>query len=494
MTRSTDGVQLTAATMPTVGRGVAVPDYPRDRAAASTAHLGVGGFHRAHQAMYHDRLLHGGDPQAGIVGVGVLKADLSMRDALRRQDCLYTLVAKHRDGTHDARVIGSLVDYVYAPDDAQALLALLSEPRIRVVSLTVTEGGYLVDGSGDFAAGDAGVRRDVAAGESPTSAFGLLIEALRRRRAAGTAPFTVMSCDNLPGNGTLTRQTVTSFAALRDDALASWIERETRFPNSMVDRITPGTTHDDRADLLDRFGVRDRWPVVCEPFTQWVLEDAFVGDRPAYEDVGVQVVDDVEPYELMKLRMLNAGHQALGYLGVLAGLTSVYEAADDELLHAFLAGYLRGEARPTLPEVPGIDLDDYAATLLDRFANPHVGDTLARLCENGSDRIPKFVLPVIRVQLESGGELRRAATVVAAWARYCEGTDDRGGQIDIVDRLAERLQRLAVRDDPRAFLDQRDVFGDLSRQHRFVDAYVRARESLREHGARTTLARLTQSI
>ena len=245
-----------------------------------------------------------------------------------------------------------------------------------------------------------------------------------------------MSCDNLQGNGYLTKRVFTAFARLRDPELGDWVEHEVRFPNSMVDRITPVTTDADRAEVRERFGIEDRWPVVCEPYTQWVLEDAFTAGRPPYEQAGVQVVDQVEPYELMKLRLLNGSHQAMCYFAYLAGYRLVHEAAQDPLFQAFLLGYMDDEATPTLAPVPGVDLDGYKHTLIERFSNPQVRDTIARLCAESSDRIPKWLLPVVRQQLATGGEIRRSAAVVASWARYAEGVDEQGEPIEVVDRLA----------------------------------------------------------
>jgi mannitol 2-dehydrogenase len=269
-----------------------------------------------------------------------------------------------------------------------------------------------------------------------------------------------------------------------------------RFPNSMVDRITPVTTGADRAELRERFGIDDQWPVVCEPFTQWALEEAFSLGRPPYEDAGVQVVDDVEPYELMKLRLLNAGHQALGYPAYLAGYRLVHEAAQDPLFRAFVLGYMDEEATPTLAPVPGVDLDEYKHTLIERFSNPEVRDTIARLCAESSDRMPKFLLPVLRRQLETGGEIRRCATVVASWARYAEGVDEHGESIDVVDPLRDRLMALArrQREDPDAFISNRELFGDLVDDGRFVAAYRAALRSLHERGARATVEAVVRDV
>ena len=267
---------------------------------------------------------------------------------------------------------------------------------------------------------------------------------LAARRAAGETPFTVMSCDNLPGNGDVARRMMTAFARLKDPALADWMDEHVAFPNAMVDRITPVTAPEDIERLADEFGVVDGWPVVCEPFTQWVLEDHFTDGRPPFEDAGVQLVDDVVPYELMKLRLLNASHQALCYLGYLSGYRYAHEVCQDPLFVDFLLGYMEHEGSPTLPEVPGVDLDAYRRQLVERFANPEVRDTLARLCAESSDRIPKWLVPVIRRNLETGGEIDRSALVVASWARYAEGVDEQGEPIDIVDRVKDRVMAAAA--------------------------------------------------
>ena len=322
--------------------------------------------------------------------------------------------------------------------------------------------------------------------------FGLVIEALRRRWKRGLAPFTVMSCDNLQDNGYRSRRAFTAFARLRDPELGDWVEREARFPNSMVDRITPVTTDADRAEVRERFGIEDQWPVVCEPYTQWVLEDAFTAGRPRYEQVGVQVVDRVEPYELMKLRLLNGSHQALAYFGYLCGYRLVHEAAQDPAFQAFLLGYMDKEATPTLAPVPGVDLDGYKYNLIERFSNPQIRDTIARLCAESSDRIPKWLLPVVREQLAADGEIRRSAAVVASWARYAEGVDEAGQPIEVVDRMRDSLMELARRQrlDPDAFISNRDIFGDLIDKKPFVSAYRSALASLHERGARATLESL----
>ena len=474
--------------------GVAVPTYDRSEVTAGIVHFGVGAFHRAHQAMYLDRLMNLGRAlDWGVCGVGVMPGDARMRDALGEQDGLYTLVEKAADGGREARVIGSLVEYLFAPDDPERVIEKMAAPSTRIVSLTVTEGGYNIDAvTGEFDTGDAGVVADARPGAVPGTTFGLVVEALARRRERGLEPFTVMSCDNIEGNGDVARSSFAAFATLRDPELGAWVARAVRFPNSMVDRITPVTTDEDRAEVAERFGLEDRWPVVCEPFTQWVLEDDFGVGRPPLEEVGVQLVTDVRPYELAKLRMLNASHQALCYFGYLAGYRLVHEVCQDPLFAEFLLGYMDEEATPTLSREGDIDPHDYARTLLARFSNGEVRDTVARLCAESSDRIPKWLLPVIRHNLANGGEIRRSVAVVASWARYAEGVDEAGEPIEVVDRLRDTLTAKARRqhEDPLAFVADRELFGDLVDDERFVASYVSALASLHDKGARATLQAL----
>ena len=485
---------LTNAALTSLDPQVARPDYDRSALTAGIVHIGVGGFHRAHQAMYLDELMRAGHAHDwAICGLGLMPGDRRMRDALTSQDGLYTLVVKQPDGSTEARVIGSIVDYVYAPDDPEVALARMADPAVRIVSLTVTEGGYNVNQvTGEFDLTNPAVRADLEPGAAPTTSFGYVIEALRRRREAGIAPFTVMSCDNIQGNGDNARRMFGAFAHAKDPDLAAWIDAEVPFPNSMVDRITPVTTDEDRALVRDRFGITDAWPVVTEPFTQWALEDHFVTGRPPYQDAGVQVVADVTPYELMKLRLLNVSHQGIAYLGYLAGYRLVHDVAQDPMFATFLRGYMDHEGTPTLQPVPGVDLDAYKTTLIERFSNAYVRDTVARLCAESSDRIPTWLVPVNGENLAAGGEVARSALIVASWARYAEGADEHDEPIEIVDRIADRVHAaaLAQAEDDLAFLRDRDLFGDLVEDERFVAAYRWALSSLHKRGSRATIQAL----
>jgi mannitol 2-dehydrogenase len=488
---------LTTSTLSSLPADLAVPRYDRSALRTGIVHFGVGGFHRAHQAMYLDRLMTDGKAlDWAICGVGVMPADQRMRDVLTAQDGLYTLVVKAPDGTIEARVIGSIKEYLFAPDDPEAVIEKMAGPDVRIVSLTVTEGGYNFNAvTGEFMADNPDVRHDLQPGATPRTTFGLITAALQRRRDRGLPPFTIMSCDNIQGNGDVARRSFVAFALLVDPALGSYVEDNVRFPNSMVDRITPVTTDDDRELVRDTFGVDDGWPVVCEPFTQWALEDSFGAGRPPFEDAGVQVVADVEPYELMKLRLLNASHQALCYFGYLAGYRLVHDVAQDALFARFLRSYMEREATPTLEPVPGVDLREYQRQLIERFSNAQVKDTVARLCAESSDRIPKWLLPVIRHNLETGGEILLSTAVVASWARYAEGVDEHGQPIEVVDRLRDTLTATARQQDhdPLAFIRNRDLFGDLIDNERFVSTYRSVLSSLHHKGARSTLEDLTST-
>lgn len=487
--------RLTEATLNVLPAGIARPTYDRGAVTAGIAHIGVGGFHRAHQAMYIDRLLERGEAQDwGICGIGLLPSDAHMRDVLREQDHLYTLVLTHADGRRERRVIGSIVDYLFAPEDLESVLERLASPEIRIVSLTVTEGGYnfsAATGEFDFAHPD--IVADLQHPRTPSTVFGIVTEALARRRQRGTAPFTVMSCDNIQGNGAIAQHVFTAFASRRDPDLGAWVEQHVTFPDTMVDRITPVTSDADREENDDAIGLRDAWPVICEPFEQWVILDRFVNGRPDWDAVGAQFVEDVHPYELMKLRLLNASHQAMAYFGVLAGYTYAHEASTDPDIERLLRRYMDEEGTPTLEPVPGIDLAEYKNTLIERFQNPEVRDTLARLCADSSNRIPKWLLPVVREQLAHNRPVRLSAAIVASWARYAEGVDESGQPLDVVDALKDQVMAAAAAEklESLAFIRDRDLFGTLADELAFTEPYLWALTTLRAEGAKHTLAAIT---
>jgi mannitol 2-dehydrogenase len=480
---------LSSATLTTLS--ASTPTYDRGAATVGIVHFGFGNFHRSHVAMYLDRLMEGGEGlDWGICGVGVLEQDAVMRDVMQAQDCLFTLVVRHPDGSLEPRVVGSVLEYLFGPDDAPVVAKRLDDPAVRIVSLTVTEGGYLKNpATGDFDAENPAVVHDLAHPEDPRTAFAYIVEGLRRRRDAGAAPFTVLSCDNLQGNGDYARQAVVGFARLTDPELATWIDTSVTFPNCMVDRITPSTTDADREAVHREFGIEDEWPVPAEPFTQWIVEDEFPTGRPALESVGVQFVDDVRPYELMKLRLLNASHQAIAYFGAPLGYVLVDEALRDDRLRTYLERYMADEAAPTLGELPGIDLEGYMTTLVERFSNPRMRDTLVRLATDGSNRMPTFTLPAIRENLDAGRPIRLGAAMVAAWAQYWAliGT----GRIvppEVPDDVhAAEMTAAALDPRPEAFVEIGVLFGDLAENDAFVQEYLAARRSLVERGVHPTL-------
>ena len=471
------------------------PAYDRSKLSTGIVHFGLGNFHRAHQAMYLDRLMGKGLAfDWGICGVGVMPQDAKMRDVMTSQDGLYTLVLKHSDGTLEPRVIGSVSNYLFAPDDPSAVLDVMADPATHIVSLTVTEGGYNIDDeTGEFKTTSPGAVHDAEHRDSPQTAFGFIVQALARRRERGVPPFTVMSCDNLPGNGNIARTAVLAQARMADPELAEWIEAKVAFPNCMVDRITPVTTPEDIEHVAGEFGLHDGWPVTAEPFEQWVLEDRFTDGRPPFEDAGVQMVDDVVPYELMKLRLLNASHQSLAHWGRLIPQVFAHESAADADIQAFTRAYLDREALPTLRPVPGIDLPAYVNTLFERFTNAGIADTLARLAQDASDRMPKFVLPTVRDNLAAGRSVELGAAMCAAWALGCEGRAEDGSQIVVDDQQGEALVAAAARQkdgEDTAFVSNELVFGSLGQDPRFVEAFTGALKAIREKGARAVLREL----
>ncbi|PWC33807.1 mannitol dehydrogenase family protein [Azospirillum sp. TSO35-2] len=473
----------------------AVPSYARSALSAGIVHFGVGNFHRAHQAVYLDALFDTGqDLDWAIAGAGVLPSDEAMRRTLAAQDFLTTVVEQEADAS-TARVIGPMTEFL-PPGDAVATIARLADPAIRIVSLTITEGGYFIDpATGLFNPAHPDIAADGARPQEPKTVFGLIAAGLARRKAAGIPPFTVMSCDNIPHNGVVTRNAVVGVARLGDPALADWIEAEVAFPNGMVDRITPATTDRERRLLADSFAIEDAWPVFCEGFKQWVLEDHFPAGRPALERVGVRFVPDVSPYEHMKIRILNGGHATIAYPAGLLGIHFVHEAMAHPLVRAFLDKVEREEIIPVLPPVPDTDLVDYYHLIERRFANPKIGDTVRRLCLDGSNRQPKFIIPSIADRLAAGAGAGAGvgglALESALWCRYCFGTTDAGQDIEPNDPNWDRLQAQArlAKDDPAAWLAMADIYGEVGTAEPFRQAFANALRSLWSVGCEETLRR-----
>lgn len=466
-----------------------MPKYDRKKVRVGIYHFGVGGFHRAHQAVIIDNLLERGlADEWAICGVGVLPIDQRMRDVMREQDGLYTLVVKENSGKFNYRVIGSIVEYLFAPDDVNVVIERLAQPEARIVSLTITEGGYNINPhSGEF---DVElVREDVKNPSQPKTVFGIVVEALRRRKERGMKGFTIMSCDNLQENGVIAKRAFIGFAKAVDPALAKWMEGNVSFPSSMVDRITPVTADSDRSKTSEKLGFNDSWPVVCEPFIQWVLEDSFVAGRPPFEKDVVQLVDDVEPYELMKLRLLNAGHQAITYFGLLMNYEFIHEVTQSKLIVNFFRAFMDREAESTLKPVPGINLEEYKAQLVERFQNPNVRDTLARVGTDGSDRIFKFVMPVITDRLAKGESIYLSTAIVASFAKYLSGVNEGGNTVEIVDRMKDKLLVLAkkLEFDATAIRDEHEIFGKNVKDEVFVNTFREIYEKLSKEGSQKTL-------
>ena len=481
--------KLSTATLPAIATTAATPAYDRTRLTAGIVHFGVGNFHRAHQAVYLDDLFATGEGHDwAIVGAGVREADEAMRLKLMEQNWLTTVVEQEAEAS-SARVTGVMIDYLQ-PGDSAAVIASLSDPAIRIVSLTITEGGYYINpASQAFDPSHPDIVYDAEHIAEPRTAFGLILAGLLSRRALGIAPFTVMSCDNIPGNGHVTQNAVAGLAALIDPALAEWVNANVAFPNGMVDRITPATSDRERTLLAENFGIEDNWPVFCERFRQWVLEDNFPAGRPALEKVGVQFVPDVAPYEHMKIRILNGGHATIAYPAGLLDIHFVHEAMEDAQVRAFLAKVEHDEIIPVVPPVPDTNLDDYFALCETRFANPKIGDTIRRLALDGSNRQPKFIVPSALDRTRAGQSVTGLALVSALWCRYCYGTTDSGATIAPNDPSWDRLTAQAQRakDDPSAWLAMTDIYGDLAAHTGFAAAFVTALNTLWAHGTRHTL-------
>jgi mannitol-1-phosphate/altronate dehydrogenase len=413
-----------------------------------------------------------------------------MKDALAPQDHLYTVVERSPDGER-ARVVGVMVDYHFAPDDPATVLDLLTDERTRMVSLTITGSGYrLSPHSGEFDSGDDDIAWDLREPSRPRTVFGFLVEALDRRRRAGLLPFTVVSCDNMHRNGDAARSAVVGFARLRDEVLARWIADRVAFPSSMVDRITPHTTPEEREAVAQRYGVDDRWPVITEPFSQWVIEDTFCNGRPPLDEVGVRFVPDVARYELMKSRLLNASHCALGYLGSLAGHRTIDHVMADGVFADYVTALMDVEVTPLLPPPDGIDLGDYKQALLKRFANPAIADQLPRLCRRGSTKMPHHLLPSLQQALAEGRPHALLTLAVAAWFCYLRGVDGDGRPVVVDDPRADLLQHL-VRgsgSDPRLLLGVESIFGHLGSDPAFVAELEQAIAQFDRDGVRATLA------
>jgi mannitol 2-dehydrogenase len=475
--------------LPLISAQAATPGYSPSELSPGILHFGVGNFHRAHQAVYLDALFNTGrDRDWAIIGAGVMPSDEEMRTLLAEQDFL-TCVVEQSAAKRSCIVSGAMIDFL-SPSDPAAVIDRLADPAIRIVSLTITEGGYFIDpASGIFDPTHPEIAADAANPANPQTVFGLLVAGLKKRRSAGITPFTVMSCDNIPHNGVVTRNAVTGLAELFDPELAAWIHDQVAFPNGMVDRITPATGDREREILARDFGIKDSRPVFCEDFTQWVLEDHFPAGRPALDAVGVQFVPDVTPYENMKIRILNGGHAIIAYPAGLLDIHFAHEAMANSLIRGFLQKVEQEEIIPMVPPVPDTDLQHYFQTIEARFANPKIGDTIRRLCLDGSNRQPKFIIPSIADRLAKGAAVTGLALESALWCRYCYGTKENGKKIAPNDPSWDRLVTAArsAKDTPETWLAMDDIYGETGTSARFREQFAAMLNVVWSDGVHKTL-------
>lgn len=486
---------LSRATLAALPATIARPRFDPSKVSRGIVHLGFGGFHRAHMARYtHDLMERRVDAaEWGIVGVGTLPADVRVRDALEPQDALYTLVER-QDGDETATVIGSVSKVIFAGESSRATLDAIDDPAIRIVSLTVTENGYCRNAATKTLDREhPSIVHDLERHDPPRSAVGILVEAYRRRMAARAPAFTALTCDNIQHNGVVLRDAVLTLAGWRDQALADWIAANASFPSTMVDRITPVITLPQVEDFTARFDLVDRWPIFCERFRQWVIEDDFVAGRPAWEEVGAQFVADVAPYEFMKLRLLNASHLAIAGLGRLMGYVYIDETIRDPSLRSYMRALMDRETGPTLPPVPGVDLDSYKTQLLERFGNVAIKDTVDRV---NADAPINLLLEPIHDRLAAGANIDLLALALAAWMRRVTGVDETGNRIGVVHPLADLLRERANAGgpDPLPLLSIRKLFGDLIDHGAFVATLQAWLTSLYADGAAALLSKARRML
>lgn len=460
-----------------IAEHIPCPTYDRQQLKTGIVHIGVGGFHRSHQAYYMHQLLEKtGATDWAICGVGLREADRTMANALKKQDGLYTLVTQHPDGKVESEVIGSITEYLLAVDNPQLVIDKMAHADTKIVSLTITEGGYNVNSAtGEFDFNNPDIQHDLTQPDEPKTVYGYLIAALRKRLANGLPPFTIMSCDNIQHNGNMLRKMMLTFAQKQDVTVANWIAKEVGFPNTMVDRITPVTTPEVTHYLQHTHQVTDEWCVVCEPFIQWVIEDNFSNGRPPLETLGVQFVPDVSPYEKMKIRLLNAGHSVLGIPGAIHGHSTIDACMEDAVFVKFMRQFMDQEVTPILGKIEGVDIEQYKDNLEKRFANPNIKDSVSRICSESAAKLPKFLIPTLRENLENGGSIQYATCVLAAWCYYSDkGIQESGKPLEIIDVQKEALHQAAknTENDWAAFLNQPEIFENLNKNERLVKEYT----------------------
>lgn len=489
---------LNTANLSDISERVSVPQYDRFKIKTGIVHIGIGGFHRAHEAFYTDQLLHDSSvTDWGICGVALLDFDAKIYNTLKDQDGLYTLIVKELDGTQTKRVIGSIVDYLYAPDDPIKVIVKMASPEVKIISLTITEGGYNYnEATKAFDFSNPLIQHDLEHPKAPKTIFGYITQALKIRKEYDIKGCTIQSCDNIQGNGHMIKKMLLSYVKTAEPNLVEWIEKNVSFPNAMVDRITPATSEIDIINLKESSGIEDAWPVVCEPFKQWVIEDDFIAGRPAWETVGAQFVPNVAPYEKMKLSLLNAGHSVIGILGALLGYATIDEAVHNPNIRTFLNNYMDVEVTPVLGDLEGINLKDYKHSLVERFGNINIKDQVDRICSESSAKFPIFVLPTVNAQLDANGSTQLAAFVIAAWAIYSLGIDEKGNSLRIKDAMQSLLNEKAKAavENPKAFLEIESIFGKLRDSKSFVEAYTNAYKTIVAHGVEKGIEEINSTV
>ena len=482
-------MRLANATLSNLSGTIKKPLYDRAVLRPGIVHIGVGNFHRAHQAWYLHRLMQIGKASDwGLIGAGVRPYDIKMREKLQAQDYLTTLVELDPAGK-SAEVIGSMIDYLPVEKGNAPLIAQMSTPSIRIVSLTVTESGYFIDPlSRTLQRDHPDIEHDACHPDQPRTVFGAMLSALKHRRANDIAPFTGLSCDNLQGNGIILRQTLVELARLSDPDFAEWLESCGCFPNSMVDCIVPATGPRERA-LVQQMGIEDQAPVTHENFRQWVIEDQFSMGRPDWDLIGAVFSDRVHDFETMKLRILNGGHQIIASAGDLLNIETIADTMAHPLIRASLEKILREEIAPHVQPVPGHTPQSYLRVIMKRFDNPEIFDTTRRVAFDGSSRQPGFILPSVYDGLASGKSVSGLALVQALWAHYCAGVREDGSLIAPNDPLWDDLTACAVnaRSNPSLWLSQQQIYGELATVPEFSDAFSGWLVHIVEQGVENTL-------
>lgn len=489
---------LNAENLSSLPTNASIPSYDRDQIKTSILHIGVGNFHRSHQAYYiHELIDKYKELDYGICGVDLLESDRKIYNILKDQDGLYTLYTKEANGAHKAKIIGSIVEYFYGPENPLAVIERMASPEIKIISLTIAEDGYLLNEiTGAFDINHPAVTEDIKNPFSPKTVFGYLMQSFKLRKLRNLPGCTILSCDNIKSNGDTMKQSLFNYVSKTEPDLLEWISENTTFPNTMVDRITPITNSKDISNLKEDFSIDDQWPVVCEPFSQWVIEDKFIHGKPDWEKVGVQYTQNIGPFENLKLRLLNASHTILGILGTLHGYKTVYETATDKDFMLFLKSFMDDEVTPTLTDSDKISIDKYKTSLVSRFQNPHINDQLFRICQESSAKIPVFILPTIKYQLQNGQNLKQAAFVIAAWAKYNDGVDDNENSYEIIDVMSGTLIRTAALSiqNPMKFIEIKSIFNDLSENEVFTSYYLDALSQLRKNKVKTCIQNWNQKV